>query len=144
MKAIWRVIRHNQSLAISSVIAVCVVAWVWGCHSQVTSIVNPTILVTRGELDLEVDTFIAQAKLKYANLDQQDSMKSYVFNIALDFMRGGQINPVAIAIVIGNILGIGAVIDNRRKDGYIKALKGKVSNEQVKKGLKEILVPSKN
>lgn len=138
---IWKIIRHNQSLTISSVIALCVLAWVWGCHSQVTSIVNPTVLVTRGELDIEVDTFIAQAKLKYLDLNRQDSAKSYVFNIALDFMRGGQINPVAIAIVLGNILGIGAIIDNRRKDVKIKTLKGESLNDKVKKELKEILVP---
>lgn len=123
MTKICRIIRHNQGLAIGSFIAICVLLWAYGCQSQVTSIVNPTILVTRGELDIEIDAFIAQAKLKYADLDRQDEIKSTVFNVAIDFMKGGQINPVALAIVLGNILGLGAILDNRRKDVAIKTLK---------------------
>lgn len=144
MTKIWRVIRHNQSLAVSCCIVLCVLMWAYGCLSKVTSIVNPTILVTRGELDIEVDTFIAQAKLKYADLNKQDEVKSYVFNIALDFMRGGQINPVAIAIVLGNILGLGAILDNRRKDGVIKTMKGNLTNVKVKEKVNEILQPNEN
>lgn len=123
MTKIWTIIRHNQGLAISSVIAFTILVWVWGCQSQVTSIVNPTIFVTRGELDIEVESFVARAELKYADLNRQDEIKSTVFNVAIDFMKGGQINPVALAIVIGNILGLGAIIDNRRKDVLIKTLK---------------------
>ncbi len=123
MTKIWTIIRHNKGLVAGCCIALCVFAWAYGCQSQVTSIVNPTVFVTRGELDIEVDSFIAQARLKYANLDQQDELKSTVFNVALDFMKGGQINPVAIAIVLGNILGLGAIADNLRKDVHIKTLK---------------------
>lgn len=123
MTKIWTIIRHNQGIFVGVAIATIVLIWAYGCQSQVTSIVNPTILVTRGELNIEVDSFIAQAELKYANLDQQDELKSTVFNVAIDFMKGGTINPVAVALVIGNILGLGAVLDNRRKDVVIKTKK---------------------
>lgn len=128
MTKIWTKIRHNQCLFVGFILSISVLLWAWGCQSKVMSIVNPTVLITRGELDIEVEAFVARTKLKYADLDKQDEFKLAVFNTALDFMKGGQINPVAVAIVIGNILGLGAVIDNRRKDVIIKTMKGNSQN----------------
>lgn len=100
-----------------------ILLWARGCQSQTKSVVNPTVLVTRGELDIEVEAFLATAELRYIELDQQDEFKRVFFNTAIEFMEGGTINPVAIALVIGNILGLGAIIDNRRKDVVIKTQK---------------------
>lgn len=124
MTKLWSFVRHNSGIVIGTILAVCVLVWTYGCESQVTSIVNPTILVNRGELSIEVDTFIAQAELKFMDLDRQDTVKNTLFNTAIDFMQGGRINPAAVALVIGNILGLGAVLDNVRKRTHINTLKG--------------------
>jgi len=123
MTKIWTIIRHNQGLAIGSVIAFCVLFWTYGCPSRVTSILNPPKLVTRAELEVEVDYWLKTAEIRFSELDQQDEFKRTIFAFAIDFMKGGQINPVALAVVLGNILGLGAIIDNRRKDVIIKTLK---------------------
>lgn len=128
MKEIWKFIRHNQGMFVGVIIALSVLIWTYGCESQVTSIVYAPSLVNRGQLQVEVDTFIAQAELKFANLDRQDRVKSTLFNTAIDFMQGGNVNPAAVAIVIGNILGLGAVIDNVRKRTLINTLKGNTKN----------------
>ena len=143
MKKIWAFIKHNSGIVIGTIIAAAVLIWAYGCHSQVTSIVNPTVLINRHELDLEVnaflaqqqlkvDTFLAQANLKVATLDQQDKIKNTLFSTAIDFMQGGNVNPVAIAITIGNILGLGAVVDNVRKRTHINTLKGSILNGKEK------------
>ncbi len=123
MKKLWTFIRHQQGMCLGVVIAVAVLGWTYGCQSQVKSITNPIILVNRGELQIEVNAFIAQAELRFAELDKQDQLKSTLFNTAIDFMQGGNVNPAAVAIVIGNILGLGAVIDNVRKRTLINTLK---------------------
>lgn len=123
MRKLWSFIRHNQGIFIGGVIAIAVLIWTYGCHSQVTSILYAPDLVNRGQLQIEVDTFIAQAELKFADLDRQDQLKSTLFDTAITFMQGGQVNPAAVALVIGNILGLGAVIDNLRKSVHIKTLK---------------------
>ena len=123
MKKLWSFIRHNQGMFIGGTIGIAVLIWTYGCESQVRSITNPIIVVNRGQLQIEVDNFIAQAELKFADLDRQDEIKSTLFDTALTFMQGGNVNPAAVAIVIGNILGLGAVIDNVRKRTLIQTLK---------------------
>lgn len=123
MTKIWAFIRHNQGMFIGGAIAIAVLIWTYGCESQVTSIVNAPTLVNRSELELEVNDFVARAELKFKQLDQQDTFKRAIFTMAIDFMKGGSINPVAVAIIIGNILGLGAVIDNVRKRTLIQTLK---------------------
>lgn len=128
MKEIWKFVRHNQGMFIGVLLAIGVFSWTYGCKSKVRSITNPIIMVNRRELQIEVDNFIAQAELRFAELDKQDQVKSTLFNVAIDFMQGGNINPAAVAIVIGNILGLGAVIDNVRKRTLINTLKGSAKN----------------
>ena len=125
IEKIWTFIRHNQGLCIGALLCFVVVGYAYGCESKVTSILYAPNLVNRGQLQIEVDTFITQAELKFADLNTQDQLKSTLFNTAIDFARGGTVNPLAVAIVLGNLLGIGAVVDNRRKDGIIKTLKAK-------------------
>lgn len=117
---------------IGSVIAIAVLVWTYGCYSQVTSIVRPTVLVNRGELEIEVENFIAQAELKFMDLDRQDAVKTTLFNTAIEFMQGGRVNPAAVAIVLGNILGLGAILDNVRKRTHINTLKGNNANGKEK------------
>ncbi|GAI69027.1 unnamed protein product [marine sediment metagenome] len=123
LKKLWAFVRHNSGMFIGGAICLMVLIWTYGCESQVRSITNPIILVNRGQLEIEVDTFIAQAELRFADLDKQDAVKSTLFNTAIDFMQGGKINPVAVALVISSILGLGAGADNIRKRTHINTLK---------------------
>jgi len=126
MTKIWTTIRHNYGFLIGVVLAACVLCWAYGCQSQVASIVSPSRKVTRGELRIEVDAFLATAQLRFADLDRQDAFKAGLFDTAIQFATEGKINPIAVALSLGNILGIGAIIDNRRKDVRIKAAKSEI------------------
>lgn len=128
MKKIWSFVRHNSGIVISCVLVTLILAWVYGCQSKVVSITNSPLLVTRSELELEVDHFLKSAEIRYTELDQQDEFKRAIFAAAMEFMSEGRINPVAIALTIGNILGLGAVIDNVRKRTLINTLKGNAKN----------------
>ncbi|GAH89668.1 unnamed protein product, partial [marine sediment metagenome] len=55
---------------------------------------------------------------------QQDEFKRTLFAWAMEFMSTGKINPLAIALTLGNILGAGAIVDNVRKRTHINTLKG--------------------
>lgn len=132
MTKIWAFIRHNSGIIIGAVLAIAVLSWSYGCESKVVSITNAPVLVTRPELELEVDHFLKAAEIRFAELDQQDEFKRTFFAMAIEFMQGGKINPVAIAMAIGNILGIGAVLDNVRKRTHINTLKGGNANVKEK------------
>lgn len=132
MTKIWAFIRHNSGMVIGVGLVCLTLVWAYGCQSEVVSITNSPLLISRGQLDLEVKHFLRSAELRYIDLDQQDEFKRTFFEMAIGFMRGGDINPVAIALTLGNILGIGAVIDNVRKRTHINTKKGANGKVQSK------------
>lgn len=123
MTKIWTFIRHNSGIVIGAVLVIAILVWCYGCPAQVTSIHNPPALVTRPELEVEVDHFLKQAEIRFTELDQQDEFKRTIFAMAISFMSEGKINPLAIAVTLGNILGLGAVVDNVRKRTLINTIK---------------------
>ena len=125
IEKIWRAIRHNQCLATAAVVCIALACWIYGCQSRVQSIKTPEKKVTRPELKIELDALLAEAKLKFEDLNRQDAFKSQLFEYATLMAEGSSVNPVGVAVSLFGILGIGAVADNRRKDGVINSLKRK-------------------
>ena len=123
IEKIWRAIRHNQCLATAAVVCIALACWAYGCQSQVESMRTSDKMVTRPQLKIEVDTLLAEAKLKFEDLNRQDAFKRQLFEYGLVVAQGGSVNPVGVAVSLFGILGIGAVADNRRKDGVINSLK---------------------
>lgn len=132
MKKIWAFIRHNSGIVIGTIIVIAILIWCYGCPSTVVSIHNPPDRVTRGQLEVEVEHFLKSAELRFAELDQQDEFKRTLFAYAMEFMSEGKINPLAVALTLGNLLGVGAVIDNIRKRTHINTLKGGNANGKEK------------
>lgn len=116
-------IRHNFFLFTSFLMVLVSLLWIYGCESTTQSLKQPGLQVNRAELMLELDTIISESHIRISDLDRQDQFKEAMFELALVYAEGGTINPVAIAMTLGSILGLGAVIDNRRKDVVIKTLK---------------------
>jgi len=112
-------------LAATAVVCIALGCWIYGCLSQVESMRTPEKKVTRPQLKIEVDTFLAEANLKFEDLDRQDTFKRQLFEYVTVVAEGSSVNPVGVAVSLFGILGIGAVADNRRKDGVIKGLKPK-------------------
>jgi len=124
MTKIWAFIRHNSGIVIGCVLCTAILLWCYGCESKVVSITNPPRLVPRTELELEVEHFLKTAEIRFKDLDQQDEFKRAIFAVAMKFMSEGKVNPIAIALTLGNLLGIGAIVDNVRKRTHINTLKG--------------------
>ncbi len=139
-------IRHNQGQTIALVVILGFSMWIWGCDSQVSSITDPAFKVTRAELQREVSSLVSeyerdiatiqlsisqtqeQAADKTEKLDQLDKVKQTVVNLGLVVAQGGTIDPFGAATTLLAILGIGAIADNRKKDGLIIDIKnGSVS-----------------
>lgn len=144
MKEIFAFIRHNSGIVIGSILCILTIVWVYGCPSRVTSITKAPELVTRAELEIEVDYFLEMAEVRFAELDQQDEFKRTIFAFAISLLESGSLNPGAVALVLGNLLGLGAIIDNVRKRTYINTLKGETFNGRVKEKVKKVNAPSKN
>lgn len=121
----WAYGEKNQLIAG----VICAILLVWGlsCESQVWSIRNPTQKITRSELDIEVENFLAIAKQRYEMLDQQDELKVLMFERLSLWTQTGVFNPVGMIPALVSILGIGAIADNAVNRRTIKKLNKKTA-----------------
>lgn len=120
LEKIWRAVRHNQGLAVSVVIVVGLLIWSYGCESRVVSLSNSAVMVTRAELEVEIDTFMNTAEVRLSDLERQDEIKRKLFEFAAVAAESGTVNRSTVLSLISWILFGGLLIDNRRKDGVIK------------------------
>jgi len=131
LKKLKELFTHNQAMAIAVIIAAGLLVYVYGCESQVTSIIEPGKKVTRTQLNLEVeqeaarlnlelDNIIKLAAAKNQELDKQDEIRQKIAEFGMRVAKGGTVNPAGVAVGVLGLLGCGAVVDNRIKDKVIK------------------------
>jgi len=113
---------------ISVIVCSLATVYIYSCQSTVISLVNSDLKITRAELVLEVDQFLNLAALRFDDLDRQDLVKNTIFNSIIELAKGKSVDPIAVAITLAGILGIGAIGDNIRKRTHINTLKGSLNN----------------
>ena len=122
-------IRHNQGLFVGVLTAIALLIWTFGCQSTTTSLISD-VKITRAELTVELNSEIArlgaalttlqeQGAMKKAQLDRQDELKRKLYEFAAITATSGTFNPMGIITLVGSILGVGVVVDNRIKDKVI-------------------------
>ena len=122
-------IRHNQGLFVGVLTAIALLIWTFGCQSTTTSLISG-VKITRAELTVELNSEIArlgaaittlqeQGAMKKAELDRQDELKRKLYEFAAITAASGTFNPMGIITLVGSILGVGVVVDNRIKDKVI-------------------------
>jgi len=134
--SITKWIRHNQAMTVSIVLIVLMTLWFTGCQSRTQSLMEHDLMVTQSELEVEYTwelrrlenellTLKETTELRLQDLHRQDVIKQALFNNAMLIAESGNPNPLGLLSLLGTIFGIGAVIDNRRKDGLIKGFTDK-------------------
>jgi hypothetical protein len=118
-------------LSVAAILVIGVGVWLVGCESSVKSPFTPEQRVTRSQLIAQVESYNAGVKLAVASLDKQDLFRQYLVNEILAVAQGGTLNPSGIIVGLVGILGVGAVVDNRRKDTVIKVQKSQLENENI-------------
>jgi len=113
-------------LTITLIIVFSLVIWLAGCHSTCESLLFPGNQITRTELDSEVKHFLVIAEQRAETLNEKDALKNALFNFALTSAETGTVNPIALLMTFGSILGVGAAADNIRKRVKTKKLDSNV------------------
>jgi len=115
---------HNTGITIAFFITTAIMVWCYGCEAQVQSISDPSRKVTWDELNMEVETLLKTAEIRYGQLDKQEEIREALFNHALLAAQGGGINPIGLMTTLAAITGIGATVDNvtkrRRENNALK------------------------
>lgn len=131
MKRLWKWIDHNQGTFVGLVLCVVLLVYTYGCVSTVGSLIHPEKKVTRSELQVELETSIANLELQIDNLqrdavvkfdilDKQDALKQKLTDFAVTSATTGQVNPLGVVTLIAGLIGAGLAVDNRAKDKVIK------------------------
>jgi hypothetical protein len=130
---ITETIRHNRGMFISIILMMIFSLWFLGCPSKTTSIIDPIKKVTEDELNIEYTAELSRlenemqvlkstTEIRLQDLHRQDKFKQGLYENAKLIVDNNNPNPLGLLSLIGTIFGIGAVIDNRKKDGLIKGL----------------------
>lgn len=98
--------------------------WGYGCPSKVPSLLTIGEKVTRPELQIELDSIIATAEFRLAELDKQDHIRDIIFKNALLMVEGGSLNPVGVITMLAGIYGV-----TRATADTVKKVKKKTSTE---------------
>ena len=124
--------RHNFGLCIGLAVCAAALVWAYGCESATKSPSDPKLRVTRAELDAEVENLSAKIALAYTDIAKQDEVKQTILNIGIAYASGDGVSPIGIVSTLAGLAGLGAVIDNRRKDAVIKSKQGVTVNTPKK------------
>ncbi len=108
-------LNHNRYQTISTILVCFVLVWIYACESTVPSITNPNIKVGRDLLTAELDHYLAQADIRFAQLNRQDELKQTLFEHTTLWATTGTVNPLGVLLSIGALLGVGSATDNVRK-----------------------------
>lgn len=77
------------------------------CPPRTQSIYDPTLKVTRIELQIELDMMLATAQMRMASLDKQQAIRDTILKNALLMVETGTLNPLGILTALFASYGIG-------------------------------------
>ena len=83
MKKLITILSREAGQFCALLFCLLVLIWLYGCQSKTMSLSNNGKLVTRAEIQMELDTYMQLAEIRFADLRRQDSFKKALFNAAL-------------------------------------------------------------
>lgn len=114
-------LRHYQGTVAGLVVCAVLVVWGLGCQVTTQNPFQPDEKITAKELEIEVNAYADKVALAYEDIERQEAIRSAILEAGLAYAQGGGVNPVGLATTLMGIVGVGAVIDNRKKDSVIKS-----------------------
>ncbi len=117
---IWRSIRHNPFFFVAMAALIVLLLWIFGCEPTTTSPLDPAVKLTRSQLKIEFETYMQRVELANEDLTRKEQLRDLLLNQAFIIAEGTTVNPFAMLTTAFSILGIGSVLDNRRKDRVIE------------------------
>lgn len=96
----------NWPKTIALIVLTAILFWGYGCPPRVRSLTTPKKMITRPELQIELDTIISTAQYKMADLDKQEQFRDLIFKNALLMIEGGSLNPIGIMTMLAGLYGI--------------------------------------
>lgn len=115
VKKVLNFFNENHWQSITVLVVMLLFLWLYGCQSKVTSTTDSKAMVTRIELQGEIEAYLAIAKSKMTTLDEQDAFRKTLLDNAALLSASGTVNPIGVLNSIISILAIGSAVDSKNK-----------------------------
>lgn len=125
MKKLFTILNDQHWYIVAVILVIGFMIWIYGCQSQVASIMHPGQKVTRAELELESDYVIGQFRVKLADLDRQDAIKTLILEQAAIFGQTGTFNPTGL-MNVG--ISIGAIAFGLNRNQKVRKITSEKNN----------------
>jgi len=96
----------NWPKTIAIIVLTAVLFFGFHCQPETKSLLHPGEKVTRPELQIELDSIIATANYRMAELDKQEAIHDLIFKNALLVVETGTMNPAGIITLLAGLYGI--------------------------------------
>lgn len=97
---------QNWPKTIALIVLTAMLFWGYSCQPEVRSLIHPGQMITRPELQVELDSIVATAEFRMADLDRQDAFRDIIFKNALLMVETGTVNPLGIITLLTSLYGI--------------------------------------
>jgi len=124
-------LKKHSVVIITALVTASMLIYIYGCEPKVKSLNAGNRMVTRAELQLELDRFIALAEVRMLDLDRQEKLRSMILENALVLVRGQPFNPVGLITAAAAVYGIGQAGGNVTRVVKTVRNKRKVNNGQA-------------
>ncbi|GAI57513.1 unnamed protein product, partial [marine sediment metagenome] len=105
-------IKKHSTVIVSVLITVGFLLYCYSCESKVKSLNQKGRMVTRQELQLELNNFVDLAQIRFLDLDRQDQIKTLILQNAMVLVQGQPFNPVGLLTGLAAVYGIGQAGSN--------------------------------
>jgi len=96
----------NPPMTLAIIVLTVLLFWGYGCPPQTKSLLEPDKKVTRPELQIELDSIVATAQFRLADLDRQEQFRDIIFNNAMVMVETGTLNPIGIMTMLAGLYGV--------------------------------------
>lgn len=121
-------IKKHSTVIVSVLITVGFLLYCYSCESKVKSFNHDGQMVTRQELQLELNNFVNLAQIRFLDLDRQDQIKALILQNAMVLVQGSPFNPAGLLTGIAAIYGISQASVNVSRTVNNVRKKRKVNN----------------
>lgn len=97
---------QNWPKTIALIVLTALLFWGYSCQPTVRSLIQPGQMITRPELQIELDSIIATAEYRMALLDKQEAFRDVIFKNALVMVESGTVNPLGVITLLAGLYGV--------------------------------------
>lgn len=121
-------LKKNKRIVVMYSVTIGVFVFLYACESRVRSLDGSKRLVSRAELNAQLNHYLDTVDIRFASLDRQDKLRSLILNNAMIVIQGNPFNPIGMLTGVLSLYGITQAAKNTT--GVIKNVRAKRANNK--------------